>query len=955
MLDKNSESHVHVEAIEEPPPPGKSIAFGLERMGLIAVKAPILSMIILAVLIVAAIFGIYRIKIDDSLSQLFRSDSKDYKQYEAVTKRFPATEFDVLVVVEGKTLLARENLEKIRDMVTDLQLVEGVRGLVSLFSARQAPEPGKLPAALFPPELPQGAAYDKFVETVKTNEIIRGKLLSEDGTLALIVLSLEPSVVSSNDLGKVVGEMRKIMADDLSGSGLNAQLSGVPVMQLEIRNAVKRDGLTYNILGILAGCIIAIIFFRKISFMVVAAFPPIIAILLALGGLGWAGFNLNMFLNVMTPLIMVISFSDSMQLTFAARDRLIAGQDKLTAFTNAVLVVGPACVLTHGTAGISFIALQFSDSELIRKFGEAGLAATIIALIAVLSLVPVFGVLFVRNEKIFAVKFQSADAGVQALRNFCYWIAVRMVGRPGLFSLLAVLLVAGLGFIYATLEPRYRLADQVPDKRQAVAASSRLDAKLTGANPIDVLIEFPKGASLYAPDTLKTIAEVHAMVEKSAGVGNVWSLETLRRWLAEKAGSNDVATLKEYVSVIPEHLVRRFISADQDAVVVSGRVPDLDSSEILPVIDKLDKALDKVRAEHPGFEIAVTGLSAIAARNSANMISKLNHGLTIEFLLVAIFIGLAFRSVVVMFSCILPGIFPVVASGTVLWILGEGLQFASVVALTVSFGLGLSATIHFLNRLRLESKPGITSGTGGRARHRAGRSGADPDHGGAGLRPRRHRVLRPAVAAAVRLAQRVLDDRSPGRGSLHPAADLDVPDQPVGKDSRRQSRQACGMTSLLNNSGCQTTRGCRPTAAEEGLRNDVCRISCSPCGRCRRLPRRRAHLSFLSHRADPDAGLAGRRAARGRGGVPNLPAAATGALPSRIEEARPRPASACGGVRPISLSVEPGRRREGRVCLRERHQGLGALSAAALDLVRHRDLRHPVGSIAGDAARMARQ
>ena len=145
---------------------------------------------------VAAIFGIERIKIDDSLSQLFRSDSKEYRQYEAVTKRFPATEFDVLVVVEGKTLLARDNLEKLRDLVTDLQLVEGTRGLISLFSARQAPAPGKLPAALFPQDLPQGADYDKFIETVKTNEIIRGKLLSEDGTLALIVLSLEPEVVS---------------------------------------------------------------------------------------------------------------------------------------------------------------------------------------------------------------------------------------------------------------------------------------------------------------------------------------------------------------------------------------------------------------------------------------------------------------------------------------------------------------------------------------------------------------------------------------------------------------------------------------------------------------------------------------------------------------------------------------------------------------------------------------
>jgi predicted RND superfamily exporter protein len=707
MLEKNSDREVHVEKVEQRP--SKSIAFGLERIGLVAVQAPILSCIILVALMIGAVFGIDRIKIDDSLSQLFRSNSKEYRQYEAETKRFPATEFDVLVVVEGKTLLARQNLEKLRDFVTDLQLVEGTRGLISLFSARQAPAPGKLPAALFPSDLPQGADYDKFIETVKSNEIIRGKLLSEDGTLALIVLSLEPEVVASSKLAKTIGEIRKLMKEDLGDTGLSVQLSGVPVMQLEIRNAVERDGLTYNILGILAGCIIAIIFFRKISFMIVAAFPPLIAIMLALGALGWANFNLNMFLNVMTPLIMVISFSDSMQLTFAARDRLIAGQDKYTAFKNAVMVVGPACVLTHGTAGISFIALQFSDSDLIRKFGEAGLAATIIALIAVLSLVPVFGVLLVRNENLFAVKFQSADAGVQALRNFCYWIAVRMVGRPGLFSLIALLLVASLGVVYANLQPRYRLADQVPDKRQAVAASSRLDAKLTGANPIDVLVEFPKGETLYSPETLQTIADVHATVETAAGVGNVWSLETLRRWLAQKAGSGDVATLKEYVNLIPEHLVRRFISADQSAVVVSGRVPDLDSSQILPMVETLDGKLDAIRQKHPGYEIAVTGLSAIAARNSASMIEKLNRGLTIEFVLVAMFIGLAFRSWVVMFACILPGIFPVVLSGTVLYLMGEGLQFASVVALTVSFGLGLSATIHFLNRLRLESKPGVGS------------------------------------------------------------------------------------------------------------------------------------------------------------------------------------------------------------------------------------------------------
>ena len=65
----------------------------------------------------------------------------------------------------------------------------------------------------------------------------------------------------------------------------------MPVMQLEIRNAVERDGLIYNVAGILAGCLIAIVFFRKVSFMIVAAFPPLLAILLSLGILGWAGFQ----------------------------------------------------------------------------------------------------------------------------------------------------------------------------------------------------------------------------------------------------------------------------------------------------------------------------------------------------------------------------------------------------------------------------------------------------------------------------------------------------------------------------------------------------------------------------------------------------------------------------------------------------------------------------------------
>jgi predicted RND superfamily exporter protein len=690
-------------------PEGQSfrLALGLERIGLFALKIPIAASVLLIALCVGAFIGAERIKVDDSLSQLFRSDTPEFKQYEEVTRRFPSSEYDVLIVVEGKALLERSSLEKLRDAATDLQLIDGTRGLISLFSAREPPEGGNLPAPLFPETLPEGAEYQALIDRIKSNEIIRGKLLSEDGTLALLVLALDPAIAQSGALRNTIGEIRKTATEDLDGTGLSVQFSGVPVMQLEIRNAVERDRLIYNTAGFIAGCVIAMLFFRRISFMIVAAGPPLLAILLSLGVLGWLDFRLNMFLNVMTPLIMVISFSDSMLLTFASRDRLIAGEPKEEAFRNAIYVVGPACVLTHGTAALSFIALQFSSSDLIRTFGEAGLMATIIALLAVLTLVPLFGVLLVRRESAFAASARLTDTGVNALRRFCEWIAVRMVNRPGLYSAIGLAVVAGLALIYAHLEPRYRLADQVPDKQQAVAASNRLDAKLTGANPIDILIRFPAGQSLYSPQSLQTIADVHSILEKEPGIGNVWSLETLRRWLAEKAGKSDVETLKQYVDLLPEYLVRRFISAQEDAVIVTGRVADLDASQILPLVEKIDGALDKVRAAHPGYEIAVTGLSAIAARNSASMIGKLNRGLTAEFVFVAAFIGLAFRSFPVTLMSILPGIFPVVFCGAILWLTGEGLQFASVVALTVSFGLGLSATIHFLNRLRLESGPGI--------------------------------------------------------------------------------------------------------------------------------------------------------------------------------------------------------------------------------------------------------
>ena len=75
-------------------------------------------------------------------------------------------------------------------------------------------------------------------------------------------------------------------------------------------------------------------------------------------------------------------------------------------------------------------------------------------------------------------RLQIQDYGMDALKNACVWIAERSVRHPRLVVSLGLVTVIVLGAIYVTLPPRYRLADQVPDREQAIAASSELDQKL---------------------------------------------------------------------------------------------------------------------------------------------------------------------------------------------------------------------------------------------------------------------------------------------------------------------------------------------------------------------------------------------------------------------------------------------------------------------------------------------
>lgn len=680
-------------------------SFGVERLGLLALKKPALSALLIVLVSIVSGFGVSRISLDDSLTELFRSDSEEFRRYELVAERFPSSEYDVLLVVEGPDLLSRDKLDRLRSTILELGLGESVRGVVSLFSARRKPEETGYAAPVFPADLPEGEEYARLTEELRANDIVRGKLLSDDGTLALVAVALDRETVQSLGLRESVAELRELVAEGLSGTGLTWKLTGAPVMQLEIRNAVQRDRILYNGLGFAIGALIAFAFFRSLSLTLIAAAGPAAAILWALGAVGLLDFRLNMFVNVITPLIMVNGFSDSMHLVYNIRRELMSGLDRQTAARNAILNVAPACFLTALAAAIAVASFIFAESALIRTFGAASTIAVLLAYLAVVFVVPTLAVFLIPRKltKPEEGPLHRSGDGLAALARFSTWL-FSAVGRHALaFVMFGAVLVALTGAAYVNLKPHYRLADQVPDREQALLAVSRLDEKLTGANPVHVMIEWPAGGKLYSAPVLGAIADVHETIERIAGIGNVWSITSLQRWLQE-AGGGDLAQLQEYVGYLPSHLSERFISEDTRSALVTGRLPDADASEILPVVERLDRALDPVRAAHPGFAVSVTGLPAIAARNSGQMIWELNVGLVGDMVVVIVLLGVAFRSAFASLVSLLPSMIPILATGTLLYMTGQGLHFASMIALTVAFGLSLDSTIHFLNRYYIEAR-----------------------------------------------------------------------------------------------------------------------------------------------------------------------------------------------------------------------------------------------------------
>lgn len=691
-----------------------SYGFGIERLGLLSLRAPLVVLGVVAVITMITGYGLTKLSTDAAISDLFRSSSQDYADYERLNKTFTTSEYDILLVLEGDDLLSRDNLEKLREISQEIQFVEAIKGVMSLFDMRTKPNKKGVTAPVIPADLPEGKEYAKLLEQIKQHPLIVGKFLStqdKKGTrITIMPMTLQKDIVEDARLTSVVAEIKENIKETLGDNkSIKYHLAGTPIMQMEIRDAIKRDRLVFNVAGFTLGFIICFLFFRRPVLAFIASICPVIAVVWALGFFALIDLKLNTFMNIIPPLILVIAYSDAMHLVYSIRRRIAEGDNKIDAIRQATLNVGPACVLTSLTTSLAMLSLAITDSAVIKMFGMCAAFATIVAFLVIILVVPALAYISIGDENEFRESEKEKSQILEKMEVMCGNLARWVSPRFLVISFTSALMICMFTAMHFQLNPHYKLSDQLPDHINVVAASEMIDDKLHGSYPIHVMVELPVGADgkpaeLHSNRVMSVMARTHKTIESQDVIGNVQSLELLRRWVFENFNTFKGKNFAKYIEEIPANLRERSLSRDKKVLRFTGHVPNLGADEVAPVVQKLKRDLENIRDIYPEFKFTVTGLLALTSTQSKNMIHQLNQGLMTAIVIVIILIGVAFRSYKAILLAIAPNIFPIAAAGALLYVTGNGLEYASVIGLTVAFGLAVDDSIHFLNRLYLEGE-----------------------------------------------------------------------------------------------------------------------------------------------------------------------------------------------------------------------------------------------------------
>ncbi len=106
------------------------------------------------------------------------------------------------------------------------------------------------------------------------------------------------------------------------------------------------------------------------------------------------------------------------------------------------------------------------------------------------------------------------------------------------------------------------------------------------------------------------------------------------------------------------------------------------------------------------LDYRLTGTTVIIDESGRYVSKNIILGLFVAFFIIAISMGILFKSLKMAFLSLVPNLFPIVLTAGFIGFAGIDLNMTTAIVFTIAFGIAVDDTIHFLSRYRQEIKLG---------------------------------------------------------------------------------------------------------------------------------------------------------------------------------------------------------------------------------------------------------
>jgi len=691
----------------------------MDRIIAAILNRPWTILVSLTLLVAAALRAGAHLELDFTPQQLFEADDPDTAFLRELSETFGKEDNSILVLVHADDVFAPEVLEYVSALSDGLDALDDIDRVDSITHSA-------LPAAggtgreqeisldrLADDDGPFDAGDAALARRrVSSSPLLTGLLVSDDGRYTVVSAQMRPHLWKVKDLAGVVGAVEEAMERVPPPEGVDADLTGLPPVRVEVVEKLLDNQERVLPITFLIFAVVLFAIFRRLSWVAFQLGAVSVALCWGLGLMGATGESMNIINHVITTVVFVIVISDSVHLFVRYEHERIQGWSRTEALKRMLSALLLACFLTSLTSAVGFFSLAAARTDILKRFGVYLGLTILMAYPATILLSSTLLKLFPAGSVKRRPSMAGLDRGLAAVGG-----AISRRPRTVLAAALAV------GVVFVAFAPRvridnYALSVFTPEHR-LWQVNKVMEEHLIGLIPLSILVESDRRGRMKDPEVLHRIARVQERLDGVAGIRKSVSLADYvkeanllfgrrARTIPDDPGAvAELLLLYEFQEDDALYKVVDETGEDYTRTRIRTWLPDGGAAATIEGERVIRRILEEELGDLDDVRVRLTGEGHVAAMNLDLVVRDLFTSLLLASVVIFVFIGLLFRSIRYGLITIIPNMLPLLVTVGYMGMRGYDLEVSTVVIFSISLGIAVDSTIHFLARFLEETKQGV--------------------------------------------------------------------------------------------------------------------------------------------------------------------------------------------------------------------------------------------------------